>query len=111
MKTISYMVLFLWFTSQIMAQNNTTTDSIETLIQNGEIDQVRDILKASYAENDEDPQTNYWLAILALRDTLYDDAIDFLHQRFKNKKWFNPSTAHKPYYPYIRRILNSAYSS
>lgn len=78
MKTISYMVLFLWLTSQILAQNITPADSIETLIQNGEFNQARDILKTNYAKDDEDPQTNYWLAILALRDTLYDDAIDFL---------------------------------
>ena len=78
MKITAIMILTLWLTSQLMSQNNSTTDSVENLIQNGEINKAREILNGSYAEDDEDPQTNYWLAILALRDTLYDDAIDFL---------------------------------
>jgi tetratricopeptide (TPR) repeat protein len=60
------------------AQINTASDSIEAHIRNGEISKARDILKDRYTENDEDSQTNYWLAALAIRDTLYDDAIDFL---------------------------------
>jgi tetratricopeptide (TPR) repeat protein len=78
MKIITIIVFTLWLTSQLMSQNNTTMDSIEGLIQIGEINKAREIVKDSYTKDDEDPQTNYWLAILALRDTLYDDALDYL---------------------------------
>jgi len=78
MNIISILILTFCLASQLLSQINTTTDSIESLMQNGDIDKARDILNDNYDKNDEDPQTNYWLAILALRDTLYDDAIDFL---------------------------------
>jgi len=62
----------------LTAQTNINTNSVETLINKGEIETAKKILSKNYEENDEDPQTNYWLAFLALRDTLYDDAIDYL---------------------------------
>ena len=60
------------------AQDFIPSDSIQAMIQRGEFARARDLLMRQYVKDDADPSTNYWLAILALRDTLYDDAIDYM---------------------------------
>ena len=78
MKFIVYLLFIIFISSNGNAQVTVNSDSIESLIQNGRLTEARRILQQTYDENDEDPQTNYWLAYLAVNDTLYDDAIDFL---------------------------------
>ena len=73
---ISFLLYSLFLS--LNAQVNAPADSIETLIGNGNFSTAREILELRYDRDDEDPVTNYWLAVLALRDTLYDDAIDYL---------------------------------
>jgi len=77
MKIWLYLFLVFGISLSLNAQMNTTSDSIETYIRSGETTKARYILKDKYDKNDEDPVTNYWLGVLALHDTLYDDAIDY----------------------------------
>jgi tetratricopeptide (TPR) repeat protein len=62
----------------LSAQVTSDSDLIESLIREGNRAEARKLLQEKYDLNDEDPQTNYWLAYLAVDDTLYDDAIDYL---------------------------------
>ena len=74
---LNILIISVW-TLALTAQETAQSDVIEELIQQQEFSKARDILMRQYVANDEDPETNYWLAVLALRDTLYDDAIDYL---------------------------------
>jgi len=74
---IKSILLFGVFTS-LFAQNTFQADSIEKWIRNGQKDYAQNILLPLYEENDEDPEINYYLGRIALLDTLYDDAIDYL---------------------------------
>ncbi len=78
MKMLTALFFILCFALPLRAQDHMSSNSIEDLINKREYNKARDILTQQYAKNEEDPQTNYWLAILAIRDTLYDDAIDYL---------------------------------
>jgi tetratricopeptide (TPR) repeat protein len=78
MKFFVVILLIFSLLYPVIAQDDTDSDPVRSLIEAGEFENARNILRRQYVENDEDPQTNYWLAILALRDTLYDDAIDYL---------------------------------
>jgi len=77
MKIALLLVLVFCLLITVNAQIEGAADSIDTLIRNGDINTARQILKSRYSENDDDPLTNYWLGVLALRDTLYDEAIDY----------------------------------
>ena len=78
MRIIFNMIFSMTLFLSVSAQDFIPSDSIEVIIQRGEFGRARDILMRQYVQDDTDPSTNYWLAILALRDTLYDDAIDYL---------------------------------
>jgi tetratricopeptide (TPR) repeat protein len=78
MKMLTDLFFILYFALPLIAQDHMPSNSIEDLINKREYNKAHDILTKQYTENDEDPQTNYWLAVLAIRDTLYNDAIDYL---------------------------------
>jgi len=78
MNNIIRFILLFSLTTPLFAQNSFETDEIDSLISSGQKKRAQDILLPLYDENDEDPVINYYLARIALIDTLYDDAIDYL---------------------------------
>lgn len=78
MKLILYISFLTLWIIPLIAQQTPDYNQIEELLNNKEYDKVRNQLMRAYTEDDENPQTNFWLARLALADTLYDEAIDYL---------------------------------
>ena len=78
MKRIIKTILLWGVCSSLIAQTNFQVDSLEKWIGDNQKDKVRKILLPLYEENDEDPVINYYLGRVALMDTLYDEAIDYL---------------------------------
>jgi len=78
MKIILNLVILIILILPVFAQEFLPSDSIQAIIQSGEFARARDLLMRQYVQDENDPSTNYWLAILALRDTLYNDAIDYM---------------------------------
>lgn len=78
MKVFVCIFTIIILTLNLFAQNAEKIKEARELVNQQENDKAKTILNELYDQNDEDPEVNYLLAVLSLRDINYDDAIDYL---------------------------------
>ena len=78
MRSVINILFVVVFVFPLTAQETDVIDPIQKLINDREYAKARNMVMPKYNEDDEDPQANYFMAQLALVDTLYDDAIDYM---------------------------------
>jgi len=73
-------ILFLTFCifTNLLSQETSQLSDVPQLIEQREYEKAKSILRILYEENDENPQVNFYLGKIALRENNYDDAIDYI---------------------------------
>ena len=82
---INAVLMLLFFVSFLFSQNDRIQE-VKKFIEQREYDLAKPILEFLYEENEDNPEVNYWFAVLSLRQNNYDDAIDYLDVAIEGDK-------------------------
>lgn len=78
MKTIPGLVVFVCLFSLCYGQQAFNLEHIKQLVNRQHYEQARTLLEQQLEKNEDAPEINYWLGLIALRKNEYNDAIDYL---------------------------------
>ncbi len=93
MKFFIFSITFIFFMFNLFGQDSEKIKEANKLVNEGELNKAKIILDDLYDKNDEEPEVNYLLAVISLRENNYDDAIDYLDDAIEadenNYKYYN----------------------
>ncbi len=93
MKFFIFSITFIFFMCNLFGQDSEKIKVANKLVNEGELNKAKIILDDLYDKNDEEPEVNYLLAVISLRENNFDDAIDYLDDAIEadenNYKYYN----------------------